>query len=273
MAKIAENKSLQELLKNADNLEAFNYLLNTSNLDLESRIKELAKNTSSLVTSPDRFNSIFSQHGWIATEDMSVPLMETALKMFDEKGLGDAESFICKSFDDNYFSLHSRRMQALWVWKDTPRPRLLQLAYEDHKQGRYHASIPVVLAQIDGISFDTNKESFFDKKSALVIPDSIAAHETGLKTLSNKTSKPRNKTRANPIDFPYRHGILHGRELAYDNELVSTKCFFTLFALRPWALKCQQVEFDKQAGNTYEEIPGFKPGDFLVERIQAILKF
>jgi hypothetical protein len=227
--------------------------------------------TDYLATIADKFNDIFSEHGWIATEDMSVILMEQAVKLFHESGIEKAEEFICKNFDDAYFSLHSHRMQAIWVWSEN-RSRLLSLAFADHKQGRYHASIPVVLAQIDGLSFDTNKESFFDKKSALIIKDSIAAHESGLRNLSNATSKYRAKTRSNLLNFPYRHGILHGRELAYDNELVSTKCFFILFAIRPWALKCQQVEFDRQAGNEHEQIAGFKAGDLLAEKVKGILK-
>jgi hypothetical protein len=272
MTKISDNKNLQRLMNDANTLEQISDILYGFNVELDSRIRELSQKTKGLASIADEFNEKFSKYGWIASEDMSVPLMEQAVKTFSEYGIEKAEDFICKSFDDAYFSLHSHRMQALWVWKDTPRSRLLNLAYIDHKEGRYHASIPVVLAQIDGLSFDTNRKSFFDKKSALIIENSIAAHESGLRNLSDRTSKQRTKTLANPLNFPYRHGILHGRELAYDNELVSAKCFFTLFAMRPWALKCQKVEFDKQAGHEYEKILGFESGDLLAEKVKALLK-
>lgn len=36
------------------------------------------------------------------------------------------------------------------------------------------------------------------------------------------------------IYFPYRNGILHGRDLVYDNEIVSSKCIVMLFAIRDW---------------------------------------
>lgn len=36
------------------------------------------------------------------------------------------------------------------------------------------------------------------------------------------------------IYFPYRNGILHGRDLAYGNEIVSSKCIVMLFAIRDW---------------------------------------
>ncbi len=274
MTNISDNKNLQNLINDANALAQISNILSAFNIDLDINIKELSRSTKAIATIADKFNSIFSSYGWIATEDMSIPMMEQAITIFSREGIEKAENFLCKSFDDDYFSLHSPRMQAIWVWKDTPRPRLLNLAYNDHKQGRYYASIPVVLAQIDGLCYDTNEKSFFDKKSSLIIKNTVAAHETGLQRLSKKISKGNGeiKTRTDPLSFPYRHGILHGRELAYDNELVSTKCFFMLFALRPWALKCQQVEFNRQAGYDYEEIPGFKAGDLLVEKVKALLK-
>lgn len=272
MAKISDNPSLQKLVNDANTLEQVCDILYSFNTELASRIRKCSQRAKGIASIADEFNNIFSAHGWIATEDMSVPLMERAVKIFEADGIERAEDFICKSFDEAYFSLHSQRMQAIWVWKDTPRSRLLNLAFIDHKEGRYHASIPVVLAQIDGLSFDTNRTSFFDKESALVIDDAIAANETGLRTLSDKASKHQTKTNANPLDFPFRHGILHGRELAYDSELVSTKCFFILFAMRPWTLKCQQVEFSRQAGHKYEKIPGFKAGKLLEERVSSLLK-
>jgi len=273
MTKICDNPNLQSLITEAISLEEIDsfFRLFNFNIGLDFNLRELSKKAMGVATIADRFNDKFSEYGWIATEDMSVPLMEQAVKLFEENGLEEAENFICASFDEAYFSLHSSRMRAIWVWSEG-RSRLLELAFIDHKQGRYHASVPVVLAQIDGLSFDSNKESFFDKKIALIIKNSIAAHESGLHSLSNIVSQPRAKTHSDPLNIPYRHGILHGRELAYDNKLVSTKCFFILFALRPWALKCQQVEFDRQSGKKNEQIAGFKAGDLLAEKVKEILK-
>ena len=176
MVKISDNPDLKSLLRDAEAIEGLANFLLSLNPNLAESITEITQNARSVVTIADDFNALFSKHGWIATDDMSVPLMKQAVDIFHASGIGNAEAFLCKSFDDAYYSLHSRRMQAIWVWKDTPRSRLLDLAYEDHRAGRYHASVPVVLAQIDGLSFDTNKASFFDKKSALVIENTIASH-------------------------------------------------------------------------------------------------
>ncbi len=271
MTKISNNSTFQSLINDVNSLELIENILRMYATGLDLNIRELCQKSKEISTIADRFNEIFSEHGWIASEDMSNIFMEQAVKLFNESGIDKAEKFICTSFDSTYFTLHSQRMKAVWVWNEN-RSRLLNLAFTDHEQGRYHASIPVVLALIDGLSFDTNKASFFDKKSALTIKDGVAAHETGLRKLSNAISEQKSKTNINLLHFPYRHGILHGRELTYDNDIVSTKCFFILFALRPWALKCQQVEFDTQAGNPHEQIVGFKAGDLLAEKVNEILK-
>lgn len=49
-------------------------------------------------------------------------------------------------------------------------------------------------------------------------------------------TKGRNKTNEESISIPYRHGILHGRELAFDNKLVAAKVWAALFAARDWAV-------------------------------------
>ncbi|MCB9422306.1 MAG: hypothetical protein H6667_21055 [Ardenticatenaceae bacterium] len=274
MSEIKDNTNLQKLENDVESLSKLGELLDSLGIEFDHQfLATLRTETFQFVTLADKFNAAFSQHGWIATEDISTKLMEKALEIFHSRGLVESEKYLCESFDDDYFALHSHRMKALWVWKNSERENLLRLAFEDHKNQRYHASTPVVLAQIDGLAFDINKNTFFNhKKSSLILENSVAAHETGLNTLSKISGKPRTKTQSNPIRFPYRHGILHGRDLAYANRAVSTKSFFALFAMRPWALRCQQSELSRQQGLDYEEIPGFTPGDLLQSIIQEMLK-
>lgn len=49
-------------------------------------------------------------------------------------------------------------------------------------------------------------------------------------------TKGRNKTNEEAITIPYRNGILHGRELAFDNRIAAAKCWAALFAARDWAV-------------------------------------
>ena len=49
------------------------------------------------------------------------------------------------------------------VRRGETRKVLLLAAIEDHREGRYHASVPVALAQLDGIASDLTSAKFFVK--------------------------------------------------------------------------------------------------------------
>ena len=76
----------------------------------------------------------------------------------------------------------------------------------------------------------------------LIAWDSISAREGGLPDLVELMASPRGHTTAGPIDVPYRHGILHGRDLGYGNRLVAAKAWAALFSLRDWAIKYERGE-------------------------------
>lgn len=70
--------------------------------------------------------------------------------------------------------------------------------------------------------------------------DSIADHHTGLTVLARIFQTGRRKQTTEPLTTPYRNGILHGVDLGYDNQMVATKTWAALFAIRDWALKAEQ---------------------------------
>ena len=110
------------------------------------------------------------------------------------------------------------------------------MAREDYLAGRYHACIPLLLSLLDGLVNDVSKHvGFFAENVDLTAWDCIAGHESGLQVLASILTKGRNKTNENAIYIPYRNGILHGRDLAFDNKVVAAKCWAALFAARDWA--------------------------------------
>lgn len=122
-----------------------------------------------------------------------------------------------------------------------PRLRLAWLALADYEAERYHGCVPVVLALLDGYANDVDGEIGFSEKQAdLSAWDSFAGHPEGLKRLHRVLNKSRRKTHADSISIPYRHGILHGRDLAYDNKLVAAKAWAALFAVGEWAKRIER---------------------------------
>jgi hypothetical protein len=84
------------------------------------------------------------------------------------------------------------------------------------------------------------RRGFFAEEVDLQAWDSIAAHSKGLNVLVSIFQKGRKTTRIEPIFLPYRHGIIHGMDLGYDNKVVAAKTWAALFATRDWALKAER---------------------------------
>jgi len=104
-----------------------------------------------------------------------------------------------------------------------PRAWLIYKALDDYLAERYHACVPVVLMMIDGFVNDLEQKGFFATNIDLTVWDTIAAHDSGLNTLTTIFGKSRTKTTSEEINSPYRNGILHGRDLGYDNRKVAAK--------------------------------------------------
>lgn len=202
-------------------------------------IAQQAKEMSAI---PDRFNDLLANQGWIMFERMN---MDVAQKALEEAEAGDyeaADATLVKYFDPDFVERELRTMISLETFQ--PRMDLVEKALEDYRAGRYHASIPVVLAQIDGLVSELHEKQrgFFAEDADMQAWDSLAAHSKGLNQLSAIFRKGRRKTTSEPIDVPYRHGIMHGRDLGYANQVVAAKSWAALFAVREWAIKVERNE-------------------------------
>ena len=119
------------------------------------------------------------------------------------------------------------------------RARLLDLAAEHHLAGRYEASVPLLLAHIEGIVIDvTGGKKYFTKaqgkKADVVNPQDIASIEACMAVLQVTYGENVDVTQAS--GSLSRHGVLHGRELAYDTRVNSAKTWSVMDAVVHWAL-------------------------------------
>lgn len=186
---------------------------------------------------PDRFNALLGPRGWATFEDMDVAVARDAVLLAEGGDPEGAEDVLVQHFDAQTLregvERLCERIPAFGV-----RRHLLLAAVEDHREGRYHASVLVALAQLDGIAHDLTNTKFFVKNpTRLVLRDTIIGHRSGLATLAGIMSPHRGQTSTLEINVPYRHGIMHGRDLGYVNERVSAKSLTALLALGSWALE------------------------------------
>lgn len=214
-------------------------------LDLD----ELTEGIERLASTPDRFNQHFVDRGWVIHEDMNFDVAQEAIELAEAGQLDEAEALLVEYYDPPTIEFQLVRMKQLDAF--LPRWPLAHKALEDYKEGRYHACVPVVLAMTDGlvqqvfVDVQGKGRNFSAEETSLEAWDSIAAHSKGLEALRDLVLTSRKTTRAEEISVPYRHGIMHGMDLGYDNQLVAAKAWSTLFAVGEWARKAEQGELER----------------------------
>jgi len=136
------------------------------------------------------------------------------------------------------------------------RARLLSLARDHHLAGRFDASIPLLQAHLEGLAIAvTGGKKFFTKSSQkvdLVDPTQLVSIEAALAALQATYGQDVKETQIE--GSLSRHGVLHGRELAYDTRVNSAKTWSVMDAMVEWALpKAREVvqarRVERQAKN------------------------
>jgi hypothetical protein len=241
--RITDNYSFKEI---DTTLEGFNTMRTMYELakqmgnkipDLDDTFKKLEienKKYRNMKRVLNRFNDFFAIKGWIAYESLKFELMEKCVTLAEAGKPDEAEDELIKYYlDKEEVNFHVTRLIHFKEFR--PRRNLFLNALDDHSNGRYHASVPLFLMMIDGFVNDIERIGFFADNVDLTVWDTIAAHNSGLGKIHKILNKGRRKTSVEEINLPYRNGILHGRDLGYNNAKVSSKALATLLALRDWA--------------------------------------
>jgi len=118
------------------------------------------------------------------------------------------------------------------------RRRLLLKARAHHHAGAYEASVPMLLSSVEGITADVTDKMFFStsprNQADVGDPTRLVAIPAALPALRGPYVAGLHRTQA--AGSLSRHGILHGRELAYDTKITSAKCWSLLDAVCEWAM-------------------------------------
>lgn len=242
--KISDNESYKKLREEMQGFESiskiyrFVKLFGFKDEKLEESFKQLPEfkeKLKMLSEAPDLFNSFYAEKGWIAHENMNNDLMDECIKLAKANNISGGENKLIEYFQSEDLKWLIAGLKHLDAFKI--RYSLLLKTYEDYKSERYYSCVPLLLMIIDGATDDIKKENkgFFAEGADLTAWDSIAGHESGLKFIAQIFNRSRKKTTTEKITLPYRNGILHGKDLGYDNVIVASKLWSTLFAIGAWA--------------------------------------
>lgn len=198
---------------------------------------DIAQKTKALAASPAAWRARLPGLGWAVYSGCPVELYDQASRLANDGKDEEANELLVEGWNAGHRLKHQvLRVISLGIGEERKavadrRHELLLLALKDHDEGRFHASIPVVMSQMEGIVQDVAARSPFNQTS-LDDAVTLAGHPESLPLLLKEFfSRWVNRTSlALTDDVPSRHGVLHGRSLRYDTRANSTKTFVALFA-------------------------------------------
>ncbi|MDF1597743.1 MAG: hypothetical protein P1T08_16810 [Acidimicrobiia bacterium] len=212
----------------------------------------------SLVTGYQRWAPL-SQIGWAITDLATPQVYDQAAELLDAGKQRTAEE-VLEDYWNEPGRLESAALRVLRVaiYSETRiqvgqrRHELVELAVADHRAERYHASVPVALAQAEGMVRDVIDSSPFLNPNRLSDDVSSSGHPDILQPIfeSSRATMKRTVLDVSGV-FPPRHGVLHGRDLGYDNRRNSTKA---LIALTELATFCQAQLVRAEKDGTLEDL-------------------
>ena len=230
MAELDNHPSIKKM---QDDMRAFGLLSWLLPKEQRKQFKDIKSNMEHLIQVMTKYNLYFSDLGWCAYDSFSVDIMDSAINAFEKNGIESAEEIII-----NYYTTDVKNVIQWLKGKSKEfglRYDLILKAFDDHFAGRYYASVPLFLIIMDGAVNDfTGSKGFSADKTTVEVWDCLVGSDNGLSKVKQIICESRKKTNTEAIDIPYRHGILHGRDLNYDNVKVSCKCVALMFAIADW---------------------------------------
>ena len=169
---------------------------------------------------------LLGENGWYLDSEMSLPTLWHLRDILDEGNLPKAENMLVKYFESRLSEIEKSILK-----KFPSRKHLLKAAFNAHRRKEYCLSIPLFLAQTDGICKEVIRQYLFMKSNrkpqTAIYVDQIA-NDTFMaallsplaKTLPINASENERPRRFNGLN---RHMVLHGESLDYGSKVNSLK--------------------------------------------------
>ena len=201
--------------------------------------------SSSIYEEIKKFNTYFSALGWCAFSKMSLEIIVTANKLYEENQVINAEKYLSQYFLNgelkNFFFKN-------FLYSNLFKVRIDQIRefIELHFNNRFISSIPLGLIIADGVINEyTNNKGLYANNNNFDIWNSIISEENGFSILIKTICKSRKKVNTTEIEIPYRHGIIHGQDINYNNPLVAGKTLNLLCAVLDW-IQYKETEYERK---------------------------
>lgn len=193
--------------------------------------KALIDSMPNLTELPSRIQEallLIGNYGWYLDKEMSLPDLWELTDRLTEGNVAEAETWLTEYYENKLNAIEdsiSKRYPA--------REKFIRASFGAHRRKEYELSIPVLLAQSDGICKEVTGHYFFRKEGqdrrpgTAIYIEQITSH-----TIVKAFLRPLAETlpigasaRERDVDFDQlnRHMVLHGDDLEYDTKTNSLK--------------------------------------------------
>lgn len=173
---------------------------------------------------PDQVRSqlaVLMDRGWCLDPEMPHTWGRDLVEAFQEGEEEQAQQWLI-----DYFKGRLEEIEQTLVGRHLARSAIIAEAFLAHREGRYHLSIPVLLAQADGVIHDKHQRQLFSKKRSVNLADVLAGlpdddmRAIFMAAFYVDIPLTRN-TQLLPAEFDglNRHAVLHGTDPNYGTEV------------------------------------------------------
>lgn len=173
------------------------------------------------------------QHGWYLDMNMTLPVLWRLEKALLEGHQIDAEEILCRHFEGRLDDIEETLLVKL-----PTRAALLRSAFKAHREGEFNLSIPVLLAQSDGVCKDISNRYLFMKERGTSRPQTAAYVEgfaskdfmaAALSPLTGPLPVSASERQREPNSQELnRHAVMHGESLTYGTQINGLKAISLL---------------------------------------------
>lgn len=191
-----------------------------------SSVKEMMLNA-------ELFAGRYAPLGWVLYDRMSTEILAHLREVEVSKGEEILTNFHLSEPTLKVLAFRFQ-LQQFEPWR-----HIYERAIERCKSEDWISAVPLLLIAIDGIcTTSTGKHPFSGGADAEVF-DSFTSSEGGLSDGLRVLGATRRKFSADPINAPFRHGIVHGLNPRYDSAIVAAKALNLLQATTDYFQKMQ----------------------------------
>jgi len=169
---------------------------------------------------------LLGKHGWYLDLEMPLPGLWELKKALADGNVAEAEDALVE-----YFESRTDEIEMSIVKRFPNRKKLISAAFNAHRRQEYELSIPVLLAQTDGICKEVVNEYFFlkhNKKPRTAIYVEQVASDTYRAALLSPLAQTlpigaSEHERGEGFNDLNRHMVLHGESLDYGSKINNLK--------------------------------------------------